>query len=88
LVAAGDLAGARTRYERSLAIAERLAQANPTSAAAQRDVLVSYRRMAQVTQDVAWWRKALSLAEELQRTGRLAPSDAGLLEFLRRQVQN
>ena len=40
-VAAGDLPGARARYEESLAIQRKLARDNPTSAQAQRDLSIS-----------------------------------------------
>ena len=48
LVKAGDLAGARTRFESSLAVRERLASANPGSAEAQRDLSVSLERLGDV----------------------------------------
>jgi tetratricopeptide (TPR) repeat protein len=48
LVQAGDLAGARERYQASLAVAERLAVANPGSAQAQRDLSVSLERLGDV----------------------------------------
>src|SRR6185295_4269073 len=44
LVAAGDLAGARARFEQSLQIRERLASANPSSADAQRDLSIEIGR--------------------------------------------
>ncbi|MCW5977326.1 MAG: tetratricopeptide repeat protein [Bryobacteraceae bacterium] len=86
LVAAGDLGGARERFTQSLAIREKLAQANRASAEAQWDLVVSYVRMAEATKQESWWPKALAVAEELQRTGRLAPSDAQWLPFLRKRV--
>src|SRR5436305_4466618 len=48
LVAAGDLAGARQRFERCLKILEQLAKANPTSVDAQRDLGVSLEKLGGV----------------------------------------
>ena len=48
LVASGDLAGARARFEEFLKICERLAAANPSSADAQRDLSVSLIKLGDV----------------------------------------
>ncbi|NQU55649.1 MAG: tetratricopeptide repeat protein [Rhodospirillales bacterium] len=48
LVAAGDLTGARSRFEDGLKVAERLAEHNPGSAEAQRDVSVSLNKLGNV----------------------------------------
>jgi tetratricopeptide (TPR) repeat protein len=48
LVASGDLSGARARFGESLKIDERLAAANPSSAAAQRDLSVSVNKLGDV----------------------------------------
>ena len=48
LVAQGDLAGARSRYQDSLDIAKRLAAADPSSASLQRDVSVSLNNLGDV----------------------------------------
>ncbi|HXG72915.1 MAG TPA: tetratricopeptide repeat protein [Gemmatimonadaceae bacterium] len=68
----GDLAGARARFARSLEIAERLAQANPTSAAAQRDVGLSQDKLGDVLRDAgdlagarARFARSLEIAERL-----------------------
>ncbi|HEX3475849.1 MAG TPA: hypothetical protein VHT91_12575 [Kofleriaceae bacterium] len=45
---AGDLAGARARYEEGLVICRKLVQANPTSTQAQRDVSVSLNKLGDV----------------------------------------
>ena len=84
LLAAKDLAGARARFSQSLAVAEPLAKAHPTDATAQRVLLICYVKMAEATQDPQWPQRALDLAEDLARTGRLAPVDQQLLEYLRR----
>jgi len=45
---AGDLAGARARYDEGLVIWRKLAQADPTSAQAQRDVSISLSKLGDV----------------------------------------
>jgi hypothetical protein len=47
-VQAGDLPSARARFEQSLGIRQKLAQENPTSAEAQRDLGVSLSRLGDV----------------------------------------
>jgi tetratricopeptide (TPR) repeat protein len=54
LMKAGDLSGAKERFEESLKVSERLAQQNPGSAEAQRDVWVSMWRLAGI--DGSWIR--------------------------------
>jgi hypothetical protein len=85
--AEGDLGGARRSYEQALEVAEKLARANPSSAAAQRDLIVSYWKLAQVTGDKSWWKRALDVAETLHREGRLAPKDAWMIETLRQNAR-
>ena len=48
LVEQGDLAGALAAYQASLAIAERLAQADPGNARWQRDLSVSHNKVGDV----------------------------------------
>jgi tetratricopeptide (TPR) repeat protein len=48
LVAQGDLAGARARYEQSLAIDERLAARDPSSTLAQIDLSLNHQRIGDV----------------------------------------
>lgn len=48
LVAAGDLKEARRRFEQSLELDQRLAQANPASAEAQRDVSADLSKLGNV----------------------------------------
>ncbi|MCA2970318.1 MAG: hypothetical protein INH43_17530 [Acidobacteriaceae bacterium] len=48
LVLAGDLGEARRRYAASLGIDEKLAEENPASAAARRDVIVSLAKLGQM----------------------------------------
>ena len=53
LVAQGNLPEALKSYRDSLAIADRLAKADPGNADWQRDLSVSYRKSA-----TCWWRRA------------------------------
>ncbi len=86
LVALGDLAGGRDRFEQSLKIAERLAVSNPASAEAQRDLIVDHARLGILSGSEHHWREALRIALDLQGQGRLAPSDARMIDELRKQV--
>jgi len=86
LVAAGDLKSARERFEQSLEIDQRLAKANPSSAAAQRDLMVSYAKLGQLTGEKDWWRKALEIAERLNRDGHLPPRDAWMVDDFRHKA--
>ena len=55
LVAQGDLAGAKQRYQESLEIHKRLSAADPSSASLRRDVSVSLERFLAT----CWRRKAI-----------------------------
>jgi tetratricopeptide (TPR) repeat protein len=74
---------ARGRYEESLSIDKRLAEANPSSAQAQRDLVLSYGKLALLTGERHLWVAALNVAEEMQRSGKLAAPDQRLLDILR-----
>ena len=77
-VAQGDLAGALTSYRDGLAIADRLAKADPGNAGWQRDLSVSYEKIGdvQVAQgDLAGALK--SYRDSLAIADRLAKSDPG-----------
>jgi tetratricopeptide (TPR) repeat protein len=72
LVAAGDLAGARGRYEEALAVDTKLAKDNPASAEAQRDLSVSYTKLGDVALEggnhahaADFYRKSLLIMEPL-----------------------
>ena len=86
LVASGDLSGGRARYEQSLQIRERLSAANPSSAEAQRDLLVSHMKLGRFPGGDSHWSKALEIALKLQSQGRLAPRDAGIVDALQEWV--
>jgi Flp pilus assembly protein TadD len=81
-VQAGAQAGARARFEEGVAIARKLAKDNPSSAVAQRDLLISLVELGQVVRDRALVNEALRIARDLERTGRLAPRDHGLPEWV------
>jgi hypothetical protein len=83
LVAQGDLAGARARFSESLAIRQRLAAADPSSAILQRDVLVSLFKLAQMPNSGVRWAQVLVQGEDMQRRGVLSPRDGAALEQIR-----
>jgi hypothetical protein len=80
LVAQGDLTGALKSYRDSLAIAERLAQSDPGNAGWQRDLSVSYSKLATVfllSGEVAKGLDALGKGREIMaRLTTLAPTNA------------
>lgn len=87
----GDTAEARRLYLKSLAIAERLAQAEPERADYQRDLVVSYWRLGTEDEPAAerHLRRALGILMSLKESGRLDPVDEPwiprLREFLRQR---
>jgi tetratricopeptide (TPR) repeat protein len=83
LVKAGDLSGAKARFEASLEVMERLAAANPGSAEAQRDVWVSLWRLANMEGSGVTWDRVLARMEEMKARGTLLPTDEGFLEQAR-----
>ncbi|MEE8585424.1 MAG: hypothetical protein V3T83_11280, partial [Acidobacteriota bacterium] len=85
-VAAGDLEAARRRFQQSLEIGQSLAEANPSSAAAQRDLIVSHAKLASLPGGGRHWVEALKIAEKLQREDRLAPRDAWMIDYLRQRA--
>jgi tetratricopeptide (TPR) repeat protein len=79
--AQGDLAAALASYQVSLAIAERLAKADPGNAGWQRDLSVSHERIGDVQQAqgdlaaaVASYQASLAIAERLAKAD---PGNAG-----------
>ena len=85
-VAQGDLPAALTSYRASLAILERLAKADPGNAGWQRDLIVSYVKLRDVTGDKMYDAQALDIALAMQKRGILAPRDGWMVEDLRRRV--
>ncbi len=83
---AGDLGEARRRYAASLGIDEKLAEENPASAEARRDVIVSLAKLGQLTGEREYWQRALAVATALEAEGRLAPRDQWMLGDLAERV--
>jgi hypothetical protein len=91
----GDLYGAlgqgdeaRQALLKSLAIAERLALAEPDRADYQRDLIVSCVRISESVPDEARMHllRALDIAVKLKSQGRLAPPDAWMPENITRRL--
>jgi tetratricopeptide (TPR) repeat protein len=80
----GDLAGALGSYRKDLAIADTLAARDPNNAEWQRDLIVSLAKMGKVSQDKSYFKRALDVAESLQKSGRLAPADTWMVVELRK----
>jgi hypothetical protein len=64
----------------------KLAVANPTSAEAQRDLVVSLFMLGRVTRERKPLREALDIASALERSGRLAPADHRLVDRIRQAI--
>ena len=75
-VAAGDLKGARQSFEDSLQMRQRLAVANPSSAAAQRDVAVSMWKLAGLPDSSVRWQDVAVLWRGLVDRGLLPSGDS------------
>jgi len=73
-VAQGNLPQALESFQASLAIAERLAKADPRNAGWQRDLWVSYWRLAKY-EPKTYWPKVIAKLEEMDRLGILRPID-------------
>lgn len=88
-MAQGDLAGAKESYAAGLAIRQRLAASDPSHTGWQRDLLVSHFKIATAGggDPQRHLRKALDIAEDLEKTGRLAPSDAFIPGMLRERLE-
>jgi hypothetical protein len=80
LVAQGNLTEAEKSFRDGLAIAERLAQADPSNAGWQVDLIVSHWRLA-ANGDDAWRRFAFIVAtlRKLKEENRLTPAQESLL---------
>ena len=89
LVEQGDTAGALKAYRDSLAIRERLAASDASNSQWQRDLLVSHFRLADAGDDpVSHYGKALAIARELERSGRLAPVDVWMVSALESRLKD
>jgi hypothetical protein len=58
---------------------DRLAKADPGNAGWQRDLIVSYTKLAGAFPGQGWGRKAHEVAARLSSEGRLAPVDAWMV---------
>ena len=82
---------ARQAYLKSLAIAERLAAAEPDRADYQRDIIVSLVKLSEIERGADASRalsRALGVVETLAESGRLAPADARMIEDLRQRLHD
>ena len=88
----GDGAGALQAFRKGHAIAEALAARDPANAEWQRNLMVSYAKLAGATEptDAAaaldWWRKAFEQFDGMKRRGIMLPTDERALAFLRSKV--
>jgi len=85
-IAQGDRAGALASYQASLAVAEHLAKTDPGNAGWQRDLIVSFVKLSEVTGDKAYVEQALSVALAMRQRGMLAPRDTWMIEDLKRRA--
>jgi hypothetical protein len=77
---------ARRHYRESLSIRQQLATANPQSALLQRDLIVSFINLQELTGNPAYAQRALNVALSLQAHGQLPPTDAWMLADLRQRA--
>lgn len=76
---------ALTSYRAFLVIRERLAKTDPGNAGWQRDLIVSYVKLSEVTNDVSYVAKALDITLAMQQRGILAPTDRWMIEELKQR---
>jgi hypothetical protein len=79
-------------FSRKQQIIERLADADPSNADWQRDLWVSYLRMAYMLERsgkkeaIDWWRRAHAVLSSMKQRGLfISPSDEKLLDIIRRK---
>jgi hypothetical protein len=91
----GDLSGALSAYRQSLAIAEQLAGSDPSNAGWQRDLWVSYVKMARVSEESKpedaqqWWRKAYETLAAMKAQGLfISPQDEQNLRSIKRKTSS
>lgn len=74
-------------YRASLAIHEKLLAADPHNAARQRDLLISHYKIAKAgSEPHIHFQTALAIAEQMEKTGRLAPADSSIPDVLRKEL--
>ena len=89
----GDRVAAFDAYRRSLERFERLAASNPENDEWQRDLFVSYVKLAQMAEQDStgdareWWVKAYAQLSGMKQRGIMLPTDEVRLEFLRQKVE-
>lgn len=81
-----DKDNALIQYEASLAIAQRLAQTDPSNTGWQRDVMVSLGRIAHIRDDIQSWQKVMDKLLEMKARNILAPSDEHLIGIVQEQL--
>jgi predicted negative regulator of RcsB-dependent stress response len=88
LFSQGDRDGALTAYRTALAVRETLTRRDPANTQWQRDLIVSYVKMAEAepTAARAQLSRALDIARTLQSEGRLAPTDAWVIDDLTQRL--
>jgi hypothetical protein len=88
LVAQGNLPEALKTYRDGLAIADRLAQADPGNAGWQRDLIVLCVKLAGIDQTGArtFLARAQQIAKQMQQRGQLAPRDLWMLDDLAKRI--
>jgi hypothetical protein len=86
LVKRNDLAGALSAYEEGLAIARTLAEGDPTSADAQRDLWVSLWRMANMRAPGHGWAAVKTQWDAMRARGMVAPEDEHFGAEIERRV--
>jgi hypothetical protein len=90
----GDFAGALQAFEQDLAIAEKLAAADPGHAGWQRDLIVSHVRMADMLENEpdrlpaarSHFEAALKVTRQLEAAGRLNPTDSYFADALEQRL--
>ena len=82
----GNLPAALQSFEDGLAIAKRLAKADPDNAGWQRDLIISNVKLADVTGDNAYNVAAPNIALAMSEKGILVPADAWMVDELRRRA--
>jgi hypothetical protein len=87
-MAQGDLTAALKSYKADVAIRERLAASDAGNAQWQRDLIISYNKIADCapSERRAYLSRALDIAKSLDASGRLAPADKWMPDDLARLI--
>ena len=84
-LAQGSLPSARRLYETAGTIAERLANSDPGNAGWQRDLWVSYWRLARY-EPRDYWPRVVAKLEDMKRRGILLPTDERFIVIAKEQA--